>query len=172
MMLADVFMERRLKKTLPIYNLAFSKLWVHSVEIGKFMFNWSKMDVAGHLVLLDSNRASVNMLKQASAVIKWLKQVTGLETNARSEFVIQVKRGCMKRVRDRNIKRNNKVRTIMRLDHMKLMIRMFYKKPAKNVSALDRRILVQQMFLYFYMRRHDNIKEITVGDVKVLEDGN
>ena len=40
------------------------------------------------------------------------------------------------------------------------------------MSALDRRFLVQQLFLFFGMRRYDNIKEITYGDVKVLGEGN
>ena len=40
------------------------------------------------------------------------------------------------------------------------------------MSALDRRFLVQQLFLYFGMRRYDDIKEITYGDVKLLSEGN
>ena len=60
----------------------------------------------------------------------------------------------------------------MRLDHIKLMIKLFYKRPAKKVSALDRRFLVQQMFLYFGMKCYDDIKQVTVGDVKVLDGGN
>ena len=52
-MLADVYLEERLRKTFPIYNLAFCKLWVKSVEIEKSVFNWSEMDVVGHFVLLD-----------------------------------------------------------------------------------------------------------------------
>ena len=39
------------------------------------------------------------------------------------------------------------------------------------MSALDRRFLVQQLFLYFGMRRDDDIKEITYGDVKFLSEG-
>ena len=59
----------------------------------------------------------------------------------------------------------------MRLDHIKLMIKLFYKRPAKKVSALGRRFLVQQMFLYFGMKCYDDIKQITIGDVKVLDRG-
>ena len=58
----------------------------------------------------------------------------------------------------------------MRLDHIKLMIKLFYKTLAKQVSALDR-FLVQQIFLYFGMKRYDDIKQITVGDMKVLDGG-
>ena len=66
---ADVYLEGRPRKAFPTYNLAFHKLWVHSVEIGKSVFNWSKMNVAGHLVLLDNNGASV---------ITLLNEVAGL----------------------------------------------------------------------------------------------
>ena len=51
---------------------------MHAVEIEKSVFNWNDMDVVGHLVLLDSNGASVNM-KWASAVITLLRKVTSLE---------------------------------------------------------------------------------------------
>ena len=99
--LAEMYLEGRSRKTFPTYNCAFRKLWVHSVEIGKSVFNWNKMDVAGHLIMLDGNEASVNMIKQASAVIMLLKEVAGLDTNVRSGFVVQVKKGCMKRAKDR-----------------------------------------------------------------------
>merc|ERR1712240_514492 len=60
----------------------------------------------------------------------------------------------------------------MRMEYVTLMIKLYYKKPAWKVSALDRRFLVQQLFLYFGMRRYDDIKKITYGDVKVLREGN
>ena len=130
------------------------------------------MDVAGHLIMLDGNEVSVNMIKQASAVITLLKEVAGLDTNVRSGFVIQVKKGCMKRAKDREGKKSRRVRTVMRMEHVRLMIKLYYKRPARKVSALDRRFLVQQLFLYFGMRRYDDIKEITYGDMKVLSEGN
>ena len=64
------------------------------------------------------------------------------------------------------------MRTFMRIEHVRLMIKLYYRRPARKVSALDRRFLVQQLFLYFGMRRYDDIKEITYGDVKVLSEGN
>ena len=39
------------------------------------------MDVAAHFLMLDGNEVSVNMIKQASAVISLLKEVAGLDTN-------------------------------------------------------------------------------------------
>merc|ERR1712240_624679 len=114
----------------------------------------------------------VNMLKQASAVITLLKEVSGLDTNVRSGFVSQVKKGCMKRAKDREGKRSRRVKTVMRLKHVRLMIKLYYKRPAWKVTPLDRRFLVQQLFLYFGMRRYDDIKEITYGDVKILKEGN
>merc|ERR1711867_365288 len=74
----------------------------------------------------------------------------------------------MKRSKDRE----GKQRTVMRMEHVRLMIKLYYKRPVWKVSALDRRFLVQQLFLYFRMRRYDDIKEITYGDVKVLSEEN
>ena len=89
--LAEMYLEGRSKNTFPTYNCAFQKLWVHSVEIGKSIFNWSEVDVAGYLIMLDGNKANVNMIKQASAMITLLKEVACLDTNMRTGFVIQVK---------------------------------------------------------------------------------
>ena len=89
--LAEMYLEGRSKKRFCTYNCAFCKLWVHLAEIGKSVFNWNELDVAGHLIMLDGNEASVNMFKQASAVIRLLKEVAGLDTNVRLGFVIQVK---------------------------------------------------------------------------------
>ena len=78
----------------------------------------------------------------------------------------------MKRTKDRNRRSSRKVRSVMRIENVRLMIKMYYRRPARKVAALYRRFLVQQLFLYFGMRRYDDIKEITYGDVKVLSEGN
>ena len=82
--LAEMYLEGRSRNTFPAYNCAFHKFWANLVEIGKSVFNWNEMDVAGHLIMLDGNEVSVNMIKQASAVIMLLKEVAGLDTNVRS----------------------------------------------------------------------------------------
>ena len=123
--LAEMYLEGRSRKTFPTYNCAFHMLWVHSVEIGKSVFIWNEMDVARHLIILDGNEASVNMIKQASAVITLLKEVAGLDTNVRSGFVIHAKRGCMKRAKDREGRRSRKVRMVMRIEHVRLMIKLY-----------------------------------------------
>ena len=92
------------------------------MEISKSVFNWNKMDVAGYLVLLDENEARVNMLKQALVVVTLLKEVVGLETPVTSRLVAQMKKGCMKRARKRDVKRSRRFKTVMRLEHIKLMI--------------------------------------------------
>ena len=129
------------------------------------------MDFAGHLVQLDLNGASVNMLKQASAILTLLKDATDLETPVRSILVLLVKKGCMKGAMAWRLESSRRVRTVMRIDHVRLMIRKLYKKPACKVSLSDRRFLVQQLFLYFGMRRFDDIKEVMVKDVKLLKEG-
>lgn len=53
---------------------------------------------------------------------------------------------------------------VIRLEHIRLMIRQFYKRPVKIVC---KRFLVHHQFLYFGIRWFDNIKEITVGEVKI-----
>ena len=121
------------------------------MEIKKSFFNWSEVDVAGHLIMLDGNKVSVNMIKQALAVILLLKEVAGLDTNVRTGFVLQVKKGCMKRAKDSEGRKGRRVRTVMRMEHIRLMIKLYYRRPARKVSALDRRFLVQQLFLYFGM---------------------
>ena len=35
---ADMYMAGRSKKTFPTYDMAFRKMWVHGVEIGKLPF--------------------------------------------------------------------------------------------------------------------------------------
>ena len=65
----DMYLAGRSKKTFPTYNMAFRKIWVHGAEIGKLPFWWTDMDFTGHLVLLNENEVSVNMIKQASAVM-------------------------------------------------------------------------------------------------------
>ena len=54
------------------------------------------MDFARHLVLLNDNEVSVNMFKQASAVMTLLKELVGLDTVVSSSVVKIVKRGCVK----------------------------------------------------------------------------
>ena len=51
--LVEMYLEGRSRKTFPTYNCAFYKLWVHSVEIKKSVFNWNEMDVAAHFLMLD-----------------------------------------------------------------------------------------------------------------------
>ena len=53
--LAEMYLEGRSRKTFPTCNCAFRKLWVHLVGIGKSVFNWNEMDVAGHFIMLDGN---------------------------------------------------------------------------------------------------------------------
>ena len=140
------YLEGHSKNTFTTYSMAFRKLSVHSIEIGKSIFSWNKMDFAGHLVQLDLNGASVNMLKQASAVLTLLKEAADLETPVRSSQVTLVKKGCMKWAMVQRLESKRRVRTVMRIDHIRLMIKKLYKKPACKVAPGDRWFLVQQLF--------------------------
>ena len=51
---------------------------------------------------------------------------------------------------------------VMTLDHVCLMIKKLYKKPADKVAPVERRFLLQQLLLFFRMCHYDNLKELTV----------
>ena len=76
----------------------------------------------------------------------------------------------MKAVVDRAAKRGKKERSVMTLDHVRLLIGRYYKRPAKKVRPADRRFLFQQLLMFFGMRRFDDVKEIPVEDGMVLEE--
>ena len=44
---AEMFLAGRAKSTFPTYDLVFRKLWFHGLEIGKSVFWWTPMDMAG-----------------------------------------------------------------------------------------------------------------------------
>ena len=123
----DMYFAGISKKTFPTYDMAFWKIWVHGAEIGKLPFWWSDMDFAGHLILLNENEASVNMIKQASAVMMLLKELVGLDTVVSSSIVKIVKKGCVKAAGDRVAKKGKKERTVMTLDHVRFLIGRYYK---------------------------------------------
>ena len=99
-----------------------------------------------------------------------LKELVGLETVVGSSIVKTVKRGCIKAAGDRVAKKGKKERSVMTLDHVRLLIGRLYKRPAKKVCPRDRRFLLHQLLMFFGMRRFDDLREVRVGDVTVLED--
>ena len=127
----DMYLAGRSKKTFPTYNQAFRKLWCHGNEIGKLVFRWTDMDFAGHLVLLNDCNATVNMFKQASAVMTLLKEAVGLESLSESRVVQNVKKGVMKEARLRAVARGKRVRSVMTIDHVRLLIGKLCKKPTR-----------------------------------------
>ena len=145
----DMYLAGRSKRTFLTYDMVFRKMWVHGAEIGKLPFWWSDMEFAGHLILLNKNEASVNMIKQASAVMTLLKELVGLETVVGSSIVKNVKRGCIKAAGYRATKKGKRERTVMTLNNVRLFIGRYYKKPAKKVSLVNRRFLVQQLLMFF-----------------------
>ena len=168
---AEVYLAGRAKSTFPTYDLAFRKIMFHGLEIGKCVFDWTPMDLAGYLVLLDECNATVNMVKQASAVVTLMKELVELESLASSRIVQTVKRGVMKAARERDLVRKKRVKSVMTLDHIRLFICKLYKKPAIKVKAADRRFLVMMLLLFFGMKRFDDIKKLRVCDINVLRGG-
>ena len=74
------------------------------------------MDLAGYLVLLNECDATVNMFKQASAVVTLMKELVELESLVSSRIVQTVKKGVMKAARERDLAKKKKVKSVMTLD--------------------------------------------------------
>ena len=89
-----------------------------------------------------------------------MKELVGLETVTNSRIVQNVKRGCLKDAKERAARKGKRERTVMTLDHVRLMIKKLYKRPAEKVAPADRRFLLQQLLLFFGMRRYNDLKEI------------
>ena len=68
-----------------------------------------------------------------------LKELVGLDTVVGSSIVKTVKKGCVKAAGDRVAKKGKKERTVMTLDHVRLLNGRFYKRPAKKVCPRDKR---------------------------------
>ena len=168
---ANMYLAGRAKSTFPTYDMAFRKAWFHGLEIGKSIFWWSPMDMAGHLVLLDECQATVNMIKQASAVVTLFKELVELESVANSKIVQTVKKGCMKSAREREVARGKRVKSVMSLDHVRLMLCKLFKRPAVKVRPADRRFLVMMLLMFFGMKRYDDVKNLRVCDITVLKGG-
>ena len=60
---------------------------------------------------------------------------------------------------------------VMTLNHVSLMIKNLYKRPAEKVAPADRRFLLQQLLLFFRMRRYDNMREMRLKNVFLLDQG-
>ena len=118
------------------------------------------MDMAGYLVLLNDCNATVNMVKQASAVVTLFKEALELESLAGSRLVQTVKRGVMKAARERDIVRKKKVKLVMTLDHVRLFICKLFKRPALKVKPADWRFLVMMILMFFGMKQFDDIKKL------------
>ena len=167
----ELYLAGRSKSTFPTYDLAFRKAWIHGREIGKSIFSWNSMDMAGHLVLLNECQATSNMFKQASAVVTLFKEMLEIESVASSKIVQLVKKGCMKQARERETVRKKRVRSVMTLNHIRLLLLRFYKRPACKVRPADRHFLMLMIIMFFGIKRFDDVKDLKVSDITVLEDG-
>ena len=168
---AEMFLAGRAKMTFPTYDLAFRKLWWHGIEIKKCIFRWTPMDLAGYLVLLNDCNATVNMFKQASAIVTLFKEALELETIAGSRLVQTVKKGVMKAAREQEAVRKKRVKSVMTLDHVRLLICKLFKRPAVKVKPADRRFLMMMILMFFGMKRFDDIKQLRVCDITLLRGG-
>ena len=94
-----------------------------------------------------------------------------LESLVSSRIVQTVKKGVMKSARERDIVRRKKAKSVMSLDHMRLLICKLFKRPAVKVKPADWRFLVMMLLLFFGMKRFDDIKRLRVCDINVLREG-
>ena len=149
---AELYLAGRSKSSFPGYDHAFRKAWCHGRAIGKSIFSWTPMDLAGHLVILNDNEATCNMIKQVSAVITMFRELVEVDSIASSRIVQLVKKGCLKRARERELIRGKKERTVMTLNHVKLLILRFYNRDASLVKPADRRFLLLCLMMFFGIR--------------------
>ena len=100
-----------------------------------------------------------------------LKEAVELESLASLRIVQTVKRGVMKSACERDIVRRKRVKSVMLLDHVRLLICKLFKRPAVKVKPADRRFFIMMLLLFFGMKRFDNVKRLRVCDINVLHGG-
>ena len=170
-MFADSYLVGRAKRTFPTYKSAWRKMWTHGREIRKCVWSWNDMEMAGHLILLNDNFCTENMVKQSCAVMSCLKEVFGMELLTGSAVLHNVKKGILKEARKRDSLKGRREKSVMSLQHVRLLIGTLYKQPAERVKPADRRFLVMQLLMFFGIRRFDDIRMIRVRDCVVLDTG-
>ena len=77
-----------------------------------------------------------------------------------------VKKGSMKHLIERRRLSKRRARTLMCLDHVRIMVKNLYKRPASRMLPADICVLVQQLFIFFGMQRFYDIKEAFVNSCK------
>ena len=78
-----------------------------------------------------------------------LKELVGLDTVVSSSIVKTVKRGCVKAAGDRVAKKGKKERTVMTIDHIKLLIGRYYKKTCEESVSQRQKIFAPSAFDVF-----------------------
>ena len=169
--LADMFLKGRACSTFPTYETAWRKLWTHGREIRKCVWDWSEFDLAGHLVLLNRNECTVNMVKQTCAVVTCLKEAHGRESLTGSVVVRNVRKGVSKEAKARENAKVRRVKSVMTVEHVRLLIKTLYKRPARRVKPADRRFLVMTLLMFFGIRRFSDIRMLRVSDFVVMDTG-
>ena len=124
---------------------------------------WIDIEFAGHLILLNDNECTENMVNQSCAVMTCLKECLQLDVLTGSCVLQNVKKAA--------IKEGKREKSVMTLQHVRLLIGTLYKKPAERVKPAERRFLVQQLMMFFGIRRFDDIRMIRVCDCVVLDTG-
>ena len=100
----------------------------------------------------DMNEESEYMLKQACVVVMLVKEVACLTSPTGLSLVKMVKEGCLKKVMERRVLSRKRMRTMMRMDHVRMILRKLYQRPAYKVVPGERQFLVQQLFIFFRIR--------------------
>ena len=83
------------------------------------------------------------MIKQATVVVSMLKEVVQLESLSGLCIVKNVKKSVMKEARKQAVKKGKRGKTVMSIDHIRLLIGSLFKKPVCKVKPADRRFLLQ-----------------------------
>ena len=169
--LTNMFLAGRASSTFPTYETAWRKLWAHGREIMKCVWDWNEFDLSGHLVLLNQNECTENMVKQSCAVVTCLKEAFGRESLTGSVVLKNVRKRVVKEAKARENAKGRRVKSVMTVSHVRLLIRTLYKRPAERVRPGDRRFLVMSLLMFFGIRRFSDIRMLRVSDIVVMDTG-
>ena len=126
----DMFLAGRARRTFPTYEAVWRKMWTHGREIKKCVWHWNDMEMSGHLILLNDNGCTENMVKWSCAVMSCLKEVFGKDLITGSAVLHNVKKGVLKEAKERDNVKGRREKSVMSIQHVRLLIGTLYKHPA------------------------------------------
>ena len=170
--MVEFYLGGRAAGTLRTYASAFKKVWAHAVETGVSLFRWGEGEMMGMLIKAEKEGAAENMLKQVLAVVALVFEVMGRESPTKSHLVLKVKKACVKRGNERKVVRSEQVKRVgCTLGDMRKVIKDIYVSGVSRADPCRSRFLIMQLFLFFGVKRFNDIASLKVKDVVFKVDG-